>query len=438
MTARIGYLVALASGRRDGPLLQPPRPLFPPVGVADAELAFAQEALAVPEPGRLPSGAAPGRSARATAAPNPAPPASRGPALTMPALPALADAPARRLSNTDGVTKVGAGRPTPSGRGGSGSTAAPGPAPSAWAYPAPAEQAPAEQAPAEQAPAGLATPPIGINRALATDPSVPPTHNPADGAAELPGHPRVALTGVADGTRPGASPGHGVSVALGDGTAGHTARPGLTERAPADPATPRSSIREGPATGPGVPPPHNRADGTADLPGDPGLAVFRTAGGARPGPASVGSAAAPPSPAAGISGASGLVAGPPRRQAAVQAAAAEPAGRYLQHESAPVRHDHATAGAEDRAVTAASQLAVPQPADDGAVLPPHWRAAPGAVRTPLATLSIGTIEITVLPPPVPSPAHPAAAHPVPAHPAPASSPDRLSRGLGPWYGRDQA
>ena len=59
------------------------------------------------------------------------------------------------------------------------------------------------------------------------------------------------------------------------------------------------------------------------------------------------------------------------------------------------------------------------------------RAAPASASTLRPTLSIGTIEVTLLPPahdPVPA----GAARREPKHP-----PERLSRGLGPHFGQGQ-
>src|SRR5215470_17516188 len=74
MTARIGYLAALASGRGEHPPLRPPRRLFPPVAVADAELP-AGRALGAVEPAPWPPPAEPGAASPGT--PAPADPAAR-------------------------------------------------------------------------------------------------------------------------------------------------------------------------------------------------------------------------------------------------------------------------------------------------------------------------------------------------------------------------
>ena len=130
----------------------------------------------------------------------------------------------------------------------------------------------------------------------------------------------------------------------------------------------------------------------------------------------------------------------------------------LRDGSAAVKHDRATTGAQPLAavalerssgpgapagrrmpVAAGDQVAVPRPAGDVAGMPLRRRQGDtGAAGTSPATLTIGTIEITVLPPQAQDPAHPGSPPPAPMPPAPMKSPDRLSRGLGPWFGRDQA
>ena len=438
MTTRLGYLAALVSGRHDGPLLQPPRPLFPPVGLADAELGW-PEAATVPEPGPLSPTAVPGRSAPATAAPARTPPTSSGPAPRRPAAVA-----ASQRSRANGVMNTGATGQTPDdtpgqpGRDGAAESRS-------AARGRPASQAPggggttgstAHPGLTERTRAAAAPPRIGISEAPAAGPGVPPTHNGADVTAELPGPPRVAVTGTVGGARPGASAassldggrvdsgppalptsappagGPASQAPGGSGTTGSTAHPGLTERARAGTAPPRIGISEAPAAGPGVPPTRNRADVTGALPGYPGLAVTRTADGARPATSTASSTAAASSPAAG---ASALSADPPRRQPVIQAVAGELSGRYLRHEGAAV-----------------NQLAGPQPAGDMAGPPLHRREASGPAETSPATLSIGTIEITVVA------AAQSTAHPRSPRPGRVSPPDRLSRGLGPWFGWDQA
>ncbi len=471
MTARIGYLSALAAGRRGGPLLRPARRLFPPLAPADAEYGL-PEAVAGPEPGALPSAAAPGPAAPARVTSRPAepvtaPPISAGPAVagTAPPGPA-APGPAGPRPAGPGPAGPGPVALKPAGRGRGPAVAAasqrgqpdrvisdnaasptaddapgwPGrgtPAGSRLTGPGiPASQAPAghgtnrsrmnnnqttnsrtnsveanrsgtRSARGEQVRAEAAAPPIAARRSPAPGPGTI-SRSPAARRGELPASNRPAAT-----AEPAGPPGTvvtGTADVLASRartrrrTAGPRTRPGRAEQVRAE-AAPPPAATSSPATGPGEPAPISPA-ATAEPAGPPGAAVITTAGQDASGPRPAGRTRAVTDSAAGTPSPFGLFVVQSRRDTVVPAAAAEPGAGYPRNQSVAVKHD-----------------------------PPRRRQkAPDATGTPPATLSIGTVEITVLPPrdqksPVP---------PSPRRAAPAGPPDRLSRGLGPWFGRDQA
>jgi hypothetical protein len=278
-------------------------------------------------------------------------------------------------------------------------------------------------------------------------PDEPQVLNAAGGAAGLPGHPGKTAAAILGDARPGA-PAAAAFDAGPAGTpapmrvAGGTLRPSGT---PGEPVVP-VAIRTGAALDPVG---KESAAATDQSRAEPVISATagRSAGGdaSAAGPGGDVSAAGPGGDvsAAGAGG-----------DASATEVGARGAERYPQHENTAGKHYRATTGVEDRAAAdleGPGSAGVPAPrrrpgtAADQAAVPQHAGAQPGtplprrqgdtsAARTSPATLSIGTIEITVLPPPhTQSPVQPEASRPAPVNP-----PERLSRGLGPWFGRNQA
>ena len=282
------------------------------------------------------------------------------------------------------------------------------------------------------------TPRITASRRLMAAPDEPQVLNAAGGAAGLPGHPGKAAAAILGDARPGAS----AAAAFDAGpagtpapvpVAGGTLRPSGT---PGEPVVP-VAIRTGAALNPVG---KESAAATDQSRAEP--VISATAGRSAGGDASAAGAGGDAS-AAGAGG-----------DASVTEVGARGAERYPQHENTAGKHYRATTGVEDRAAAdleGPGSAGVPAPgrrpgtAADQAAVPHHAGAQPGtplprrqgdtsAARTSPGTLSIGTIEITVLPPPhSQSPVQPEASRPAPVNP-----PERLSRGLGPWFGRNQA
>lgn len=188
---------------------------------------------------------------------------------------------------------------------------------------------------------------------------------------------------------------------------------------------------------------------------------------AGPAPTSAGAAApgraGPSSPPPGASGAARLTAGPP------QAPGSLPPRHQL--DPAALRHGtsalpHATAAPQHGAAVDGSTASGPRALDPAVghegparrpgtrqpfvtpgqpyLSPPAPASAmighqtPSTVRAPkpAAGLSIGTIEVTVLPPPVAAAPRPAA-RPAAARPSRPQRPSRLTRGYGPGFGQGQ-
>jgi hypothetical protein len=376
MMARVGYLTALVSGRPDGQLLQPPRRLFPAVSLAEAELALQQ----VPAPAEPPPGAA------------------------------AADLPGPASAGQRGMITAGQRGMITAGQRGTASSAM---------DPGPAEPAPRDRA-GHPGRASVA-PRITASRRPVAAPDEPQAVNAAGRTAGLAGH-----------------PGHAAAAILGDGHPGAPAATGFDAGQAGTPVP--------------VPPVADGIPRPSGPPGEPVVPVaIRT--GAALDPAGKESAAA-----AGQARAEPVISVTAGRSAGSDASAAGAGARgnerYPRHETAAGKRYRATAGVEAEAAAGLEgpgSAGVPAPrrrpgaAADHAAVPQHAAATPGAplsrrqgdmsaARTSPATLSIGTIEVTVLPPShTQSPAQPEAPRPVPVNP-----PERLSRGTGPWFGWNQA
>ncbi|MGH3150239.1 MAG: hypothetical protein ACRDOB_05865 [Streptosporangiaceae bacterium] len=430
MTARVGYLTALASGRPAGPLLRPARRLFPPLALADAGYA-SPEPLAAFRPSALPPGPAAAAARQHEQADSVVvdDPAASQTAENAPGPAALETATGPRLTN-----------------------------------PGAAEQPRADLGAAGHA--GGTPPRVAIGRPAATEPNQPPTRTPpASSQMTDPGAAKPARSRARAAEQAGAAP---PPAALGRPSAGGPDEPSVPGH-PASVTAPPEAPSAAPAGHQSTPPTGHQSAASAGTAAQAGSPVRSASG---PGAAS-GLAADTP----GRSGPFGLSAVRSRREAAGAAVAAEPGAASPGYRGAEVEHDRSPAGqagpadharsadragpaglersadlpgpasrkepAERAAVTVAqAERAASQPAParplaappDREVigLPPRRREeAPSSGER--ATLSIGTVEITVLPPREQK----SSAPPGPRRTAPAGPPERLSRGLGPWFGRDQ-
>jgi hypothetical protein len=191
-----------------------------------------------------------------------------------------------------------------------------------------------------------------------------------------------------------------------------------------------------------------------------------------PAPTSAGAAAPrgqlPGPPRPGESGATRLAAGPPQAPGSVTPPQHQHGTAALPHATTTPPHGtappHATATPPDGAVSDRRTAPGPRPLDPAVgheglagrlgtrqpfvisgqpyLSPPTPASAmaghqtPSSVRAPkpAAGLSIGTIEVTVLPPPVAAAPRPAA-RPAAARPSRPQPPPRLTRGYGPGFGQ---
>ena len=195
--------------------------------------------------------------------------------------------------------------------------------------------------------------------------------------------------------------------------------------------------------------------------GRPDFGALLSAG---PAPTSAGAAAPrrhePSSPPHGASGAARLTVGPPQALGSVPPRhqldpAALPHGTgALPHATAALPHGTAADGRTapgPRALDPAAGHEGPAGARQPLVAhgqpylsPPapawamtgHQTPSPVRAPKPAAGLSIGTIEVTVLPPPVAAAPRPAA-RPTAARPSRPQPPSRLTRGYGPGFGQGQ-
>jgi hypothetical protein len=191
--------------------------------------------------------------------------------------------------------------------------------------------------------------------------------------------------------------------------------------------------------------------------GRPDFGALLSAG---PAPASAGAAAPgrpePSSPPHGASGAARLTAGPPQAPGSIppryqldpaalpHGAAALPHGTAADGSTAPgpraldpaVGHEGQAGrpGTRQPLVTTGQPYLSP-PAPASAMI---GQPTPSTVRAPkpAASLSIGAIEVTVLPPPVAAAPRPAA-RPAAGRPSRPQPPSRLTRGYGPGFGQGQ-
>jgi len=467
MTARIGYLSALASGPGGAAELSPPRRLFPMAGFLDTEDGFRQAPPGLADlPGppsrraagppdlepQLPSwpeavGYVPGRPEAGTAG-------RWLSAAPMAAEPARADGPAAEPVRADGPGaepaedhRTADRTPAPPHRarpatGRSGSPGAlPGHAPSDK-EPAHPSARRAGEGPGELLPpaatgpapetgqhASAAMDGLGSGTLPAQPPFVPVAHVPGAAPGPQPGR-QVSRGGRASspapdqGQEPGAGPGNvGQSAPEAEPAKTNVEYPGAAVlrdylRLPAE----RAEFTDPAAGGP------RRSQRTASegldgaTTGFPGAAVQHAAG-----RLSAGHVAVPGQQAERAAAEAAREDGGTLRPAHTAAAAPDA-------NSETPRRFPAAAQPPDQAGPHAAELR-PQAAElrpqRQVRAPAAAPAAPASASTPRPTLSIGTIEVTLLPsvhdhvpagPPRGEPAHP---------------PERLSRGLGPHFGQGQ-
>jgi len=410
MTARIGYLTTLASGQSEVATLRPPRMLFPLAGPPDPQLAS----------WRTP------------------PRAQIGPGEQTGPGPADAGEPAQRAAGQ--LEPEPSGRPDDTGPWPVEPPAAPGSAP------LPAAAAPVEPAEADGAARGAPAPSRLIPAAATiTGPDgMPRPRTEVDALASAAGL-------AADTREPRARP------------AGSTAEQAMTRTAAAEQAgagaagpAPGSALAQDylipanlwpggvPAASPAMPAsgtapayPHAADRGLAE-PAGTGL-VRHSAGEAASGRSGSGSAK-PEQHGGGVLHASRQVPSDqtafppqPRDRPVVTAArggngterSARAEGRTLGDREHGSQLRPPAGRPPDEPATSAGQMVMPR-------RPPQARAqpAPAPARTRPPTLSIGTIEVVVVPPPQQPPAGPSPRQR-------RSAPDRLSRGLGPRFGHGQ-
>jgi hypothetical protein len=401
MTARIGYLTTLTSGHGGVATLRPPRMLFPLAGPADPELT----SWRTPPRGRIGPG------------------------------PADAGAPAQRAAGQ--IEAEPSGRPgdtepwpvePPAAPGGARlPTAAPPVEPAGGdGAPAPSQLIPASAT--TSGPDGMLRPRTEVDAlasaaGLAADTREPPAR-PARSTAQ-----QVATRAAADAAEQagagtaGLAPG---SAAAHDPLIPASLRPGAAP--PASPAMPASGNPLGypRAAGRGL----NRPAGTRPVRHSAGAAASSRPGSGPAEPEQHGGSVLHASRQLP----SDQTAFPPQpggRPVATAARAGNRAERPARAEGRrPGDGEHGPqlrppAGRPpDEPATSAGRAVMPR-------RPPQARArpAPASGRTHPPTLSIGTIEVVVVPPPQP----PASASPRQRR----SAPDRLSRGLGPRFGHGQ-
>jgi len=401
MTARIGYLAALTSGPGDPAMLSPPRRQFPATGFPGAEPGFWQ------------------------AAPGPAD--VDGPADPLPAGRRETDTPHRApTAQQDGEPLLGgheaAGQDTgPSGTGPSETAAEPDgrwlPAVASAAEPAEADSAPIQP--------HRARPATGRSGSLAGLPGLMPPSEPAaysgdPGPAARAGEPLApASAGPAAVDRPAAA-------VDGPIPASAAAQPSLTPAAPGPGSAP-GPWSAGPPAGdpisspaPGQEPPRRPGTSAGPVPGQ------------APGPGHAGQeqdypGAAVPHALDELSDQHPAVPGRPAERSAAGAAQDDggilrPARTVAQPPGEDAQTPHLFPAASGPPDQLTGHAVRPQP---GRQAP----AAPASASTSRPTLSIGTIEVTVL-----APAHdPVLA----ARRERRQPPDRLSRALGPHFGQGQ-
>ena len=447
MTARIGYLAALTSGPGDPAMLSPPRRQFPATGFPGAEPGFWQ------------------------AAPGPAD--VDGPADPLPAGRRETDTPHRApTAQQDGEPLLGgheaAGQDTgPSGTGPSETAAEPDgrwlPAVASAAEPAEADSAPIQP--------HRARPATGRSGSLAGLPGLMPPSEPAaysgdPGPAARAGEPLApASAGPAAVDRPAAA-------VDGPIPASAAAQPSLTPAAPGPGSAP-GPWSAGPPAGdpisspaPGQEPPRRPGTSAGPVPGQapgpghagqeqdyPGAAVPHAFSQLSPGHAILTEpASAEPGRAQRAAKQTGLAApGPDYPGAAVPHALDELSDQHPAVPGRPAERSAAGAAQDDGGILRPARTVAQPPGEDAqtphlfpaasgppdqltghAVRPQPGRqapAAPASASTSRPTLSIGTIEVTVL-----APAHdPVLA----ARRERRQPPDRLSRDLGPHFGQGQ-
>ena len=447
MTARIGYLAALTTGRRDHPPLRPPRRLFPPVPLADAEPVVLQTfagAESGPWPRALePSAASPGTALPGTPAPGTGPPEHRQPA----------EPTTRHRSGALRAVDPGAGTPDAGDSDGA-----------AYGTSGQLPEAPGQRGRPEAASLRPA-----IHTSLFTQPPGGSGAEP-DLAGDVPR--AGSLPGARPAQAPGAAPDRPQVRRTANVKAGRTGRTGMAAAESATGTHPDLPALSLPEAGPSTVPAPGRTVAQA-APGQfrtqhPPAAPHDATGAAAPGPpgAQAVSLADPPAsrPDAWSTAAGHPDRYPPSRSAATEhgltAAVADARTPHQQPSSerrqrtaavADARTPHQQPPSERRQRTARrmTEATETENQDQPAAQWPSAgngagqhrrqaaaRTAPGDA-TP-STLSIGTIEITVLPPTAPDPLQDRPPQASPPRTAPVLPPGRLSRGLGPWFGQGQA
>jgi hypothetical protein len=476
MTARIGYLTALAPGHGDSAVLSPPRRLFPPADFLDAEAGFRDLAPPGPTdpagPADRPSGGQPEVKPQVPSwreaggrdtgpGEHAAGPDGEGlSAAPMAAELARADGPALEPAEVD---RTADSTPAPPDRARPAARRSGSPGDLLGYLPRGAEPAhvtvPRSGAGADELP-----PPVIVGPGAETVRQASPL---ADGLSSGPAPMQPFVTPVASRTGPGpglgAAPGPDAAfspaAALSPGAA-----PGPRSARPASRDTPSYSpaADQGPALRPSASPGSVRravpeAEQDWMVTGFPGAPVLHESQHAPGGPvvraelADAGAGRAqPPTTEAG---AARMVPGFP--DAAVQAAVDWLSAGHAAHPGLQAQRPAAEAGRENEATPRPARIAPGAPAASSempqqfpaAVRPPdrpsahaaelrprrqaRAPAAPTSASTFRPTLSIGTIEVILL-----APAH----DPVPAgaaRRAPRHTPERLSRGLGPHFGQGQ-